>query len=70
MILQPTKKLSIAAVRTEGCSLEYVPEKLKTKEVCIAAVRTEGCSLEYVPAELQAEMKERFKWTEGDNEAP
>lgn len=48
------KEYCITAVKQDGKSLQFVPEKYKTEKLCLEAVKQDGWALKYVPEKHKA----------------
>jgi hypothetical protein len=47
------KEICLLAVKSNGYSLEYVPDKLRDREICLEAVKSNGDCLYRVPEKLR-----------------
>jgi hypothetical protein len=55
-----TEAICLAAVKEDGCALQFVPETMKTEHICLLALQRNSEAFKYVPEHLKARVKEEF----------
>jgi len=52
-----TAKLCLEAVKQNGYSLKFVPEKFKTAKLCLEAVKQNSYAFQFVPEAIKEKVK-------------